>query len=434
VRFFDFPSVHILIVGGAREDRLRQAGALAASRSRVVRLDDVERAFPNNQIGGTRFVLTQSTYVVQALVDSLAPDDQVIATADRAALERNAPEAFERRGPWHLFDLVDADNISTTEDTEDTEASRKRSESCTAFSGPSVPSSVFSVSSVVEILGRAFESTDATERFALCREAVAQEPASALAWLALASAAREANDMRAAREALDRAASLAPAWAAVHYEDGKFWLGFDDMARARDGFQRAADLMPTFSAAFSNLGATLGELDEAGAALAAFQQALAHDPFGFQIINNIGVTTRELGRLGESEAAFRRVVELAPAFVFGYYNLGHTLFLAEKYGEARDAYEEGRRRDPEKNRRQGCRLAMTRLATGDVEGAARDLWNVIDDAPPELREDLMLEAYEIAHALVTADPGLEAGRPLVDRLAGAIVKISSAEDTEDGRM
>ncbi len=321
--------MHILIVGGTREERTRHAHAFAAPAPSIVRLDDLECAFPNNQAGGTRFVLTQSTYVMQALVDSLPAGDRVIATADRAALDRNAPEAFERRGPWHLFQIEDIDKkpgakSSTTNDTDD------RAVTCTPF--------MFGVASaarpaVVNLLTNAFESGDAAERLALCRDAAARED-SPLASLALASSARESNDMPAARAALDRAAALAPRWAAVHYEDGKFWLGYDDMARARDSFRRAADLMPTFAAAFSNLGATLGELDDPDAALAAFAQALTHDPYGFQIINNVGVTTRELGRLDESEAAFRRVIELAPAFVFGYYNLGHTLFLAGKYVEA----------------------------------------------------------------------------------------------------
>jgi tetratricopeptide (TPR) repeat protein len=424
--------VHILIVGGTRDERIRRARAVAARESSSVRLDDLERAFPNNQTGGTRFVLTQSTYVMQALVDSLTPAVRVIATADRVALERNAPEAFERRGPWRLFDIEQistADrNVTTksftTEDTVDV---------CTVFALPSCVPSVPSVPSVVELLGRAFESADAAVRLALCREAVSRDAESALAWLALASAARESNDVSSARAALDRAAALAPAWAAVHYEDGKLWLGSDDMSRARDGFQRAADLMPTFAAAFSNLGATLGELDEPEAALAAFAQALTHDPHGFQIVNNIGVTTRELRRLDESEAAFRRVIELAPMFVFGYYNLGHTLFLAGRYAEALAAYEEGQRRDPDKNVRQGCRLAMMRLAIGDVAGAERDLWLFANRAPAAEREDLLLEAYEIGGALLNAHPNPEAGR-LIDQIAASIVKISTTEDTEDGRM
>lgn len=438
--------MHILIVGGTRRDRLRRARELATSGSSIVRLDDVERAFPDHQRGGTRFVLTQSSYVMQTLVDSIAPGDRIVATADRPALTRTAPEAFEGRGPWHLFDLVDIGNSTTTEVTEDltedtdiTRGQDHTSRSCAVFT---VPSCVPSVPSVVELLARAFESADAIERLALSRDAASREPESALAMLALASAAREQDDMASARDALDRAIRLSPRWAAAHYEDGKFWLGYDDLARARDAFRKAADLMPTFSAAFSNLGATLGELDEPDAALAAFGQALAHDPRGFQIVNNIGVTTRELGRLDESETAFRRVIALAPAFVFGYYNLGHTLFLAGKYADALAAYEEGQRRDPEKNRRQGCRLAMMRLANGDQEGAARDLWRFANEAPPSEREDLLLEAYEIAHALASTDPFRESGRGLADQIAAAIgalqvsgttSRISTTEDTEARR-
>jgi tetratricopeptide (TPR) repeat protein len=418
VRLFDFyPPVHILIVGGARADRVRRCRQVAASGSPIVRLDDLERAFPDHQVGGTRFVLTQSIYVMQALVDSLPTGARIVATADRAMLERNAPEAFERRGPWRFFELIELSTAPlsniTTDDTEDAGGTF----SCSPFAVPPVvPSDV----PMLKLLGEAFEITPAEDRLARCRHAVALEPASALAWLALASASREVDDMASARDALDRAMSIAPGWAAAHYEHGKFWLARDDMARARDAFQRAADLMPTFSPAFSNLGATLGELDEPEAALDAFARALAHDPRGFQIINNIGVTTREMGRLDESEAAFRRVLDLEPSFVFGYYNLGHTLFLAGKYVEALAAYEEGRRRDPEGNRRQGCRLAMVRLANGDVDGAERDFWRIANEAPAPEREDLLLEAFEVAQALVNAHPGLAAGQRLVDRLAEAL--------------
>src|SRR5207249_8817763 len=164
------------------------------------------------------------------------------------------------------------------------------------------------------------------------------------------------------------------------------------------------------SAAFSNLGAALGELDEPEAALAAFERALDRDPHGFQILNNIGVVSRELGRFDRSEAALRRTIEIAPEFVFGYYNLGHTLFLAGRYDEALGAYEEGQRRDPESNRRQGCRLAVVRFANGDLAGAQRDLWRFANEAPAAEREDLLLEAYEIVNALTIAHPELDPQR------------------------
>jgi tetratricopeptide (TPR) repeat protein len=194
------------------------------------------------------------------------------------------------------------------------------------------------------------------------------------------------------------------------------------MAKAREAFRRAADLMPSFSAAFSNLGATLGELDEPAAALRAFRQALAHDPQSFTILNNIGVVSRELGRLDESEAALRQVIALNPAFVFGHYNLGHTLFLGGRYADALGAYEEGQRRDPQQNRRQACRLAVVRFASGDAAGAERELWRAANTAPADEREDLLLEAYEVAHALLTRHPELSPQRPFLDRIGAEIAK------------
>ena len=88
--------------------------------------------------------------------------------------------------------------------------------------------------------------------------------------------------------------------------------------------------------------ATLGELDRPDAALCAFERAAACDPASHQTVNNIGVVQRELGQLAESEASFRRVTELAPDLAFGYYNLGHTLFLQGRYQAALTAYVEGR--------------------------------------------------------------------------------------------
>jgi tetratricopeptide (TPR) repeat protein len=321
--------------------------------------------------------VTQSTYIIQKWIDVLGPGDRIVATADRTVLTQNAPEAFAKRGPWRLFRLVE---ISTTDVTEDTERTP------IAISTPTDTSSVSSVVRLLEI----------------------------------ASASRDRNDFEGARSALEEAVALAPDWEAVHYEWGKFWLACDDMERARDGFQRATELMPTFSAAFSNLGATLGELDQPEAAVAAFARALEHDPESFTILNNIGVVNRELGRLDESERSLIRVTELAPTFVFGHYNLGHTRFLRGDYAGALKAYEEGQRRDPEKNRRQGCRLAMVRFALEDVAGAERDLWRFADQAPPDEREDLLLEAYEIAQALIRAHPELMSNRRLVDRIAAEL--------------
>jgi hypothetical protein len=65
---------------------------------------------------------------------------------------------------------------------------------------------------------------------------------------------------------------------------------------------------------------------------------------------------------------------------------------------------------------------MARFAVGDVDGAERDLWQCANAAPPDEREDLLLEAYEIAHALLTQHPGLAPQRPFLERLGAEITK------------
>lgn len=400
--------MHILIVGGGRVDRHRAAlaqeqagsfrpasrlqldaaslpsirphlGMLPVAEPRLVRVDDLEKGFPMVEGAVTRPIITQSTYILQKWIDVLGAGDRIVATANRDTLARNAPEAFARRGPWRFVEIIELQSDPHKSTADHAEIAENTS----------YVSSAGSVNSAVDLLFKT-------------------------------SAYRNQMDLHAARVALDEAVALAPEWEAVHYEYGKYWLACNDMERACDSFQRAADLMPTFSSAFSNLGATLGELDRPEAAAVAFAQALANDPHSATILNNIGVVNREIGRLEESEQALTRVTALAPGFVFGHYNLGHTRFLRRDYAGALRAYEEGQRRDPEKNRRQGCRLALVRFASGDVNGANRDLWRFADAAPAEEREDLLLEAYETAQALVRADPDLVSQQAFLARIAAEL--------------
>ena len=214
----------------------------------------MQHAVPDAQAGGTRLVLTQSTYLLQKWIDQTDEGDLIVATGDRVALERCAPEIFQARGCWRAFEITDLDagsaNSAPGAPYPEHGAARPASPQGAA-PGP-----------IATRLATAFASRDPAERLRLCREAAELDASCEVAQLALASACRETRDGAAAREALDRAAALAPEWEAVFYESGKLSLVYDDLPRARDAFQRAADLMPTFSAAYSNLGAALGELDE----------------------------------------------------------------------------------------------------------------------------------------------------------------------------
>jgi Flp pilus assembly protein TadD len=208
--------------------------------------------------------------------------------------------------------------------------------------------------------------------------------------------------------------------AKAHWERGKEWLKADDMAQACAEFQKTVELVPDFGPGWSNLGATLGELDRTEDALAAFQRALAIDPGSQQTVNNIGVVQRELGRLAESEASFRRVIELSPELAFGYYNLGHTLFLQGRFQAALTAYAQGQSRDPERNPVQASRLALCKVATGDGDGALRDLQQATSHLPAEYRQQLLADTSAVLWALVTQQPQLTGWKAVHEWLSGEL--------------
>lgn len=330
----------------------------------VIRANAFDEAFVNEQTGGTELVTTQRAYLEAAWAAELAPHPG---------------------GAWLLLVSTPAPQHHST----------------------------------TALLPRAFRVTDASERLALCLQALAawRTPA---ALVATASVCMEVNDLDAAARDLDEALNLAPGWAAAQYESGKLWLRRDDMARAAVAFEAAATLLPSFAPAWANLGATLGELDRPAEALHAFERALALDPANPQALNNVGVVRRELGKLAQSEAAFRQVIQLTPTLAFGHYNLGHTLFLQGRFQAALAAYAEGQARDPEKNAVQASRLALCKVATGDAEGALRDLKRATEGLPREYRQQLLGETSAILWALVTEHPGFGGWQPVQAWLDGEL--------------
>jgi tetratricopeptide (TPR) repeat protein len=322
-------------------------------------LRDLHLAFPPARAPGIRLVLTQSTYQLQRVLDRLETNPAYAAVAD--ADDRIRPEISGRRGPWARIEIVDLGQSR---------------QPAAASEGPP------------------YEGAGA----------FAEIPSAAAALLLhRATEAIEQQEPEAAAALLEQAVSLDPSWEAAHFEMGKMWLRSEDTERAAAAFAEAGRLMPSFAAAFSNLGATLGELERGDEALAALEQALRFDPNGFPIINNIGAVHREAGRLDAAETAFRQVVDEAPSFVFGHYNLGHTLFLQGRFAESRDAYERGQQRDAQRNPRQACRLAVARAAAGDAGGAIRELELVAAAVPMEMMRGLAGEAEQALRAL---PPGL----------------------------
>lgn len=372
------------------------AGPVAAARGHLVWAPDLHDAFVNTQTNATRLVTTHPLFIMQTWADAVAVDPhlQLVATADRSVLEVHAPEALQRRGAWRLVHVIEA--TATAEDAD--------------IETPA-PSA----------LAQAFRAATPDTRLTAAGRALdgRRSPGHLLA---MASICMEVNDLDNAGALLGEAVAAAPAWAAAHFELGKWKLRRDDMSGAAAAFGAACRLMPTFTAAAANWGAALGELDRPGEALEALRLALAGDPDNPQALNNVAVLSRELGRLAEAEAACRRVIALTPDLAFGHYNLGHTLFLQGRYRASLAAYQAGQAKDVSRSPVQASRLAMARLASGDATGALRELQGCTAILPPELRRQVLSDAQAIAWALLTATPDLRDWRVVGDWLAAELAR------------
>lgn len=368
---------------------------LDASRPAIVWAPDLHEAFVNHQTNSTRLVTTQPLYLLAlwTTMQRTHPLLRLLATVDGDVLATHASEALELRGAWRQVSWLDAVDEA----------------------GAAAPPVALGA------LPMALRATDPAERLASVGRALdaARTPAHLIV---MASVCMEVNDLDNAGDLIGEALTAAPAWAAAHFERGKWCLRKDDMAAAADAFGAATRLMPAFSSAAANWGASLGELDRADEALAAFTSALAADPDNPQALNNVGVVSRELGRLADSEAAFRRVIRLTPDLAFGHYNLGHTLFLQGRYQASLSAYEAGQRLDPERNPVQASRLALAKLATGDAAGALKELQGCTANLPRDYRRQLLGDTQSVAWALLSAAPEQRDWRVVGDWLAAELAR------------
>ena len=375
----------------------------------IVWIRDLHLAFPAGQTSGTRLVLTQSTYQLQRWLDWLdaTPGVTIVADAERSSLAQSSPEALAARGPWSRIHVADVDaGAAARRRRAPDDDQRDRGQAFAAG----------------HALHDAFTQPDARRRLDACREALDEDAENPALYLGFASTCMELRLLDAATEALEEADVLAPDWEAVHFERGKLLLRREQTEAAAAAFAAAVRVMPTFATALLNLGGTLGELGRRDEARDALQRALQADPRSHTALNNLGAVYREDGRLDEAAAAFREVIALAPGFVFGYYNLGQTLLLAGEPDAARAAYEEGYARDPQKNVRQACRLAVARAAAGDAAAAEELIAKIVRDVPPDRVAGLLGDAESTLQVLSARRDVDRAG---VDRLLTVIRAYSS---------
>ncbi len=166
------------------------------------------------------------------------------------------------------------------------------------------------------------EHADMERGIALLRQAVAIDPANALAWAQLAAGLRYfsahgfvgvAESHREAMDAARRAAELAPEIADGYIALGVGQLWFDYAWEAAEAnFRLAERCAPDDPAVWTNLSIAFfgtGRLEEARVAC---ERALALDPLSIIALYHLCRIHRSAGRYADAEAVARRAIEVSP--------------------------------------------------------------------------------------------------------------------------
>jgi len=109
------------------------------------------------------------------------------------------------------------------------------------------------------------------------RQALACEPASAPAWLALGTLAMRHGDADAARQCYARLVELHPGHATAHFALGNLYAREYEFDRARDAYQRALALEPSLAGAWGNLANVEKYCGRFPEAIACARRAVEHE-------------------------------------------------------------------------------------------------------------------------------------------------------------
>jgi tetratricopeptide (TPR) repeat protein len=189
------------------------------------------------------------------------------------------------------------------------------------------------------------EKLRATDARAQFQQAVAKDPAFALAHLGLANTAGTAKEFF---DALERAktltgkASEAERWMIEGADAGA--RGLPD--RQKECFTKLVAAYPSDERAHNLLGGYHFGRQEWAAAIAAYEKSIAIDPAFSQPYNQLGYAYRFLGRYADAEKAFQKYIQLIPGDPNPYDSYAELLMKMGKFRESIEHYEKALGVDP----------------------------------------------------------------------------------------
>ena len=185
---------------------------------------------------------------------------------------------------------------------------------------------------------------DTTKGINYLKQALALDPAFALAWAELGRAyANESNwgwasavdGFMRSREAITRALALEPDLAEAHAGMGWIQMAHDfDWHGAETSFHRALELAPGNALVLHQSGWLMGNLGRFDEGIALGRRAVEQDPLSAPAYFSIGLILWTAVRRAEAVTALRKALELAPQYAAAHAWLSIVLLEQGGYEEA----------------------------------------------------------------------------------------------------
>lgn len=166
--------------------------------------------------------------------------------------------------------------------------------------------------------------------------------AAALAVLLIAftaATARENRNWSDAHALWSNAARVRPQFWAAHYNQGLALMTQKRYGEAREALNRAAALAPGEPFVFDALGRTHDAMGDKAGAVENFNRALAIDPETFESLNNLGTVYFKSRDYVKAERCFLSALEIKPQATPSRFNLGKCYAHMGRYPEAVREFE-----------------------------------------------------------------------------------------------
>jgi len=134
--------------------------------------------------------------------------------------------------------------------------------------------------------------------------------------------ARENSSWANAHSLWSQAARVRPTFWVTYYNSGLALYDAKRYGESRDALMKAAELAPDEPTIFNALGQTYTASGETTLAIESFKHALEIDPEMFESINNLGSISFNLGDYKAAEHYFKSALALRPQATDFHYNLG----------------------------------------------------------------------------------------------------------------